>query len=67
MTHTYRELVLGGVLIAPIVTYAATALLMFLLLRPLLHVVGFARLFSNPSLAELSLYVAIFGLLGLFF
>jgi len=67
VTHTYRELVLGGVLIAPIVTYAATALLMFLLLRPLLHVVGFARLFSNPSLAELSLYVAIFGLLGLFF
>ena len=67
MTHTYRELVLGGVLIAPIVAYAATALLMFLLLRPLLHVVGFARLFSNPSLAELSLYVAIFGLLGLFF
>jgi hypothetical protein len=67
MTHTYRELVLGGVLIAPIVTYAVTALLIFLLLRPLLHVVGFARLFSNPSLAELSLYVAIFGLLGLFF
>jgi hypothetical protein len=67
MTHTYRELVLGGVLIAPIVTYAVTALLMFLLLRPLLHVVGFARLFSNASLAELSLYVAIFGLLGLFF
>jgi hypothetical protein len=67
MTHTYRELVLGGVLIAPIVTYAVTALLMFLLLRPLLHIVGFARLFSNASLAELSLYVAIFGLLGLFF
>ncbi|WP_426536311.1 DUF1656 domain-containing protein [Bradyrhizobium sp. McL0615] len=67
MTHTYRELVLGGVLIAPIVTYAAMALLMFLLLRPLLHIVGFSRFFSNPSLAELSLYVAIFGLLGLFF
>ena len=41
MTHTYRELVLGGVLIAPIVAYAATALLMFQLLRPLLHIVGF--------------------------
>jgi len=67
VTHTYRELVLGGVLIAPIVAYAATALLMFQLLRPLLHIVGFARLFSNASLAELSLYVAIFGLLGLFF
>lgn len=67
MTHTYRELVLGGVLIAPIVTYAAMALLIFLLLRPLLHVVGFAKFFGNASLAELSLYVAIFGLLGLFF
>jgi hypothetical protein len=67
MTHTYRELVLGGVLVAPIVSYAATALLMFLLLRPLLHVTGFASFFSNPSLAELSLYVAMFGLLALFF
>jgi hypothetical protein len=41
--------------------------LMFLLLRPLLHIVGFAKFFSNASVAEFSLYVAIFGLLGLFF
>ncbi|WFU26909.1 DUF1656 domain-containing protein [Bradyrhizobium sp. CB1717] len=67
MTNTYRELVVGGVLIAPIVTYAAIALLAFLLLRPLLRFVGFARLFSNPSLAELSLYIAMFGLLAMFF
>ncbi|MHC2625470.1 hypothetical protein ACVIW2_007502 [Bradyrhizobium huanghuaihaiense] len=67
MTNTYRELVVGGVLIAPIVTYAAIALLAFLLLRPLLRLVGFARLFSNPSLAELSLYIAMFGLFALFF
>ncbi|UWU78793.1 DUF1656 domain-containing protein [Bradyrhizobium huanghuaihaiense] len=67
MTNTYRELVVGGVLIAPIVTYAAIALLAFLLLRPLLRLVGFARLFSNPSLAELSLYIAMFGLLAMFF
>lgn len=67
MTHTYRELVLDGVLVAPIVSYAATALLLFLLLRPLLHLAGFARFFSNPSLAELSLYVSMFGLLALFF
>ncbi|TWA98849.1 DUF1656 domain-containing protein [Bradyrhizobium stylosanthis] len=65
MTNTYRELVIGGVLIAPIVAYAAIALLAFLLLRPLLRFIGFARLFSNPSLAELSLYVAMFGLLAL--
>jgi len=67
MTHTYQELVLDGVLVAPIVSYAVTALLLFLLLRPLLHLAGFAKLFSNPSLAELSLYVSMFGLLALFF
>ncbi|MEY9598255.1 hypothetical protein ABIF74_002947 [Bradyrhizobium japonicum] len=66
VTNTYRELVVGGVLIAPIVSYAATALLAFLLLRPLLRFVGFTRMFSNPSLAELCLYVSIFGLLALF-
>ncbi|WP_456617600.1 MULTISPECIES: DUF1656 domain-containing protein [unclassified Bradyrhizobium] len=67
MTNTYRELVFGGVLIAPIVSYAAIALVAFLMLRPVLRLVGFARFFSSPSLAELSLYVVIFGLLALFF
>ena len=65
MTQTYRELVIGGVLVAPIISYAAMALLLFLLLRPLLHLVGFSRYFSNPPVAELSLYVSIFGLLTL--
>ena len=67
MTNTYRELVIGGVLVAPIVSYAATALLIFLLLRPLLHVVGFSRFFSNPALAQISLYISILGLLALLF
>jgi len=67
MTNTYRELVIGGVLVAPIVSYAATALLIFLLLRPLLHLVGFSRFFSNPALAQISLYISIFGLLALLF
>jgi hypothetical protein len=65
MMHTYRELVIGGVLVSPIVSYAAMALLLFLLLRPLLHFVGFSQLFSNPPVAELSLYISIFGLLTL--
>jgi hypothetical protein len=43
------------------------ALVVFVLLRPLLHFVGFSRFFSNPPLAELSLYVTIFGLLTLIF
>jgi len=67
MTHTFRELILGGVLVAPVISYAALSLVLFLLLRPLLHIVGFSRFFSNPSLAELSLYVTMFGLLTLFF
>jgi hypothetical protein len=67
MTNTYRELVIGGVLVAPVVSYAATALLIFLLLRPLLFLVGFSRFFRNPPVAELSLYVSIFGLLTLLF
>lgn len=67
MTHTYRELIIGGVLVAPIVSYAAMALVVFVLLRPLLRLVGFSRFFSNPPLAELSLYVTIFGLLTLMF
>jgi hypothetical protein len=67
MTQTYRELVIGGVLVAPIISYAVMALLLFVLLRPLLHLVGFSRYFSNPPVAELSLYVSIFGLLTLLF
>jgi Protein of unknown function (DUF1656) len=67
MMHTYRELVIGGVLVAPIVSYVAIALILFMALRPLMQMVGFSRFFSNPPVAELSVYVTIFGLLTLFF
>jgi len=67
MTHSFREVILGGVLLAPLASYAALSLVLFLLLRPVLHGIGFSRSFSNPSLAELSLYVTLFGLLTLFF
>jgi len=67
VTQTYREFVIGGVLVAPVVSYAAIALLLFLMLRPLLHLVGFSRFFSNSPVAELSLYVSIFGLLTLLY
>jgi hypothetical protein len=39
------------------------ALAIFLVLRPVLHLIGFSRLFSHPPIAELSLYVTILGLL----
>ena len=66
MTHSFHELVIGGVLFAPFVTFALAALAIILVLRPLLHCIGFVNLFSHPSIAELSLYVAVLGTLVLF-
>jgi hypothetical protein len=63
MTHPLYELMVGGVLLAPFVRYAVAALAIFLVLRPVLHLIGFSRLFSHPPIAELSLYVTILGLL----
>ncbi|GLR84115.1 DUF1656 domain-containing protein [Bradyrhizobium iriomotense] len=67
MAHTFPELVIGGVLLAPFVTYLAAALAVVVVLRPLLHVIGFAKMFSHASIAELSLYVAILGFAMLLF
>jgi hypothetical protein len=66
MMHPFRELVVGGVLLAPFVTYATAALAIFLVLRPLLRLSGFAKLFSHPSIAELGVFVTILGLLTVF-
>ena len=63
MTHPFYELMVGDVLLAPFVRYAVAALAIFLVLRPVLHLIGFSRLFSHPPIAELSLYVTILGLL----
>lgn len=65
--HPFSELVIDGVLIAPFVGYAVAALAVFLGLRPVFHRIGFARLFSHPAVAELSLYVTILGLLTVLF
>ena len=67
MTHTFYELVVGGVLVAPFLSYAVAALIVIVVIRPVLHLVGFSRMFSHPSIAELSLYVAVLGLLVLLF
>jgi hypothetical protein len=42
------------VLIAPIVSYAAAMLFIVVMLRPLLHLIRFSRLFSNPPIAGVS-------------
>ena len=67
MAQTFAELAVGGVLFAPFVTYLVAALVLIVVLRPLLHVVGFAKIFSHASVAELSLYVTILSLLVLLF
>lgn len=67
MSHPFSELVLDGVLVTPFVTYTVLALVVVLVLRPILRAVGFARLFSHPSIAELSLYVTILGLITVLF
>ncbi|TPK92384.1 DUF1656 domain-containing protein [Mesorhizobium sp. B2-4-12] len=65
MTHDFHELVIGGVLFAPFVVYAVAALAIVLVLRPVLHLIGFARIFSHVSIAEFSLYVTVLGALVL--
>ena len=67
MAHTFPELVIGGVLLAPFVTYLVAALVIMVVLRPLLHVVGLAKMFGHALIAELSLGVTILGLLMLLF
>ena len=67
MMHSFPELTIGGVLIAPFVIYAGAAIAMFAVLRPFLHLVAFNRVFSNPPVAELSLYVVILALLIVLF
>jgi Protein of unknown function (DUF1656) len=67
MAHTFAELVIEGVLFAPFVTYLVAALVLIVVLRPLLYVVGFAKMFSHASVAELCLYVTVLSLLVLLF
>jgi Protein of unknown function (DUF1656) len=67
MAHTFPELVIGGVLFAPFVTYLIAALTIIIIIRPILHVIGFGTMFSNAAIAQLSLYVTILGLLILLF
>jgi hypothetical protein len=67
MMHGFHESTIGGVLVAPFVIYAGAAMAIFAVLRRFLHLVGFDRAFSNPPVAELSLYVVILALLIVLF
>ena len=63
MMHSFPELTIGGVLVAPFVIYAGAAIAIFAVLRPFLRLIAFNRAFSSPPVAELSLYVLILALL----
>ena len=65
--HAFSELIIGDIFIAPFVGYAVTALAIILGLRPILRLCRFDKLFSHPSVAELSLYVTILGLMTVAF
>jgi hypothetical protein len=67
MMHSFSELTIGGVLVAPFVMYAGAAVAIFAVLRPAFHLIAFDRAFSNPPVAELSLYVLILTLLIVLF
>ena len=65
MTHDFNEFAIGGVLFSPFAAYAVAALAIVLVLRPVLHLIGFARMFSHASIAELGLYVGLLAALVL--
>ena len=67
MMHSFRELTIGGVFIAPFVFYAGAAVAIFAALRPFLHLVAFDRAFISPPIAELSLFVVVLALLIVLF
>ena len=66
MMHSFSELVIGDVFVAPFIVYAAVALVIMLALRPILRVLRIREIFSHPSIAALGLYVVILGLLTVF-
>lgn len=67
MMHSFSELVIGSVYVAPFVGYTVTALVILLAIRPTLHLCRFEQQFSHPAIAKLSLYVTILGLLTIVF
>ena len=65
MTHPFSDVVIDGILVSSFVAYAIIALIIFLLLRPIQRRLRLAGMFSQPSVAGLSLYVIILGLVTL--
>ncbi|SFV37072.1 DUF1656 domain-containing protein [Hyphomicrobium facile] len=66
MTPVFNEVVIGGIMLAPIITSVGMTIVTVLALRPVLRRIGFTRLFASSAIAEFSLYVTIFSLFTLF-
>ena len=67
MIHPFTEVVVVGVLVAPFAGYAAAALVLTILIRPLLFLIGFDGSVSNPALGLLCIYVAVLAAAMLLF
>ena len=67
MMHSFSELIIGDIFVAPFISYSVGAFVIFLAFRPILHLCRLGTLFSHPAIAELSLYVTILGLLTVAF
>ncbi len=67
MLNTFEELKFGGVFFAPFVTYAAAALVLFLLLRSLWSRAPIPRMFSAAPIVEVCGYVLVLAALIVLF
>jgi len=67
MMHSFSDFTIGDVFVAPFVSYAAMALIILLVLRPVFRRCGLRNSFSHPAVAELGFYVTILGLLTVAF
>ena len=63
----WKETNIGGVFMAPILAYMLVALIIYLLLRPILVRLRFARWSWHTPLAETGLYICILSLLVMLF
>jgi hypothetical protein len=63
MIGTNHDLNIDGILISPFVGYATAALVLVLILRSFFSLVRFERVFANPPLVVVAIYVCILGLI----
>ena len=67
VTAGFTETAVGGVLFAPFVRYSLAAFaIFFLLLRPLLRRLPMGRIFANPPLVSVCMYVLVLAALMVF-